>query len=61
MTGPELLHARNQLGLTQTALAELLCVTLRTVQRYERADTIPRAVAWALLEIKHREKENGEI
>ena len=57
MTGAELTHARNRLGLTQSALAEHLGVTLRTVQRYERAPMIPRAVAWALLDIKQRNYE----
>jgi DNA-binding transcriptional regulator YiaG len=54
MTGPELTHARNQLRLTQSQLAELLCVTLRTIQRYERAPLVPRGIDWALLEIKSR-------
>jgi DNA-binding transcriptional regulator YiaG len=59
MTGPELIHARNQLRLTQSELAELLCVTSRTVQRYERASVVPHTVQWALLEIAYasREKE----
>ena len=58
MTGAELTHARNQLRLTQSQLAEHLGVTLRTVQRYERSPVIPRIVAWALLDIKQRESEN---
>jgi DNA-binding transcriptional regulator YiaG len=57
MTGPELLHARNQLRLTQSELASLLNVTLRTVQRYERAPMIPKSVDWALLEIAHSQRE----
>ena len=59
MTGPELVHARNQLRLTQSELAFQLNVTLRTIQRYERAHLVPRGVAWALLELKQREKENA--
>lgn len=61
MTGAELTHARNRLGLTQSALAEHLGVTLRTVQRYERSPVIPRVVAWALLDIKQREKGNEQV
>jgi transcriptional regulator with XRE-family HTH domain len=51
MTGAELIHARNQLRLTQSELAELLCVTSRTVQRYERASMVPQVIQWALLEL----------
>jgi DNA-binding transcriptional regulator YiaG len=59
MTGAELIHARNQLRLTQSELAGLLCVTSRTVQRYERASVVPQVIQWALIEIAHasREKE----
>lgn len=53
MTGSDLQIARNQLRLTQSQLAELLDVTLRTVQRYERAPTVPKKVQWALLDIAH--------
>jgi transcriptional regulator with XRE-family HTH domain len=62
VTGAELIHARNQLRLTQSELAELLCVTSRTIQRYERARVVPLVVQWALLEIAYasREKEHGD-
>jgi DNA-binding transcriptional regulator YiaG len=50
----DLAHIRNQLRLTQSELAYELCVTLRTVQRYERSGHVPRSVQWALLELHHR-------
>ena len=60
MTGAELTHTRNQLRLTQSQLADLLNVTLRTVQRYERKDLVPRSVQWALIELAYAsmEKDN---
>lgn len=61
MTGPDLEHCRQKLGLTQEQLAELLGVSVRTIQRHENAPHVPQAIAWGLLELRHREKDRERI
>ena len=49
MTGPELKSAREALGMTQTALAEVLGKHSNTIARYERGDLeIPPYIALAV-------------
>ncbi len=39
----KLVDARKRKGLTQEQLADLANITVRTIQRIERGDSIPRA------------------
>lgn len=59
MKAEELREARQRLQLTQAALAELLCVSWRTVARWEAGGTIPRPMI-RLIETLALEMEREE-
>jgi transcriptional regulator with XRE-family HTH domain len=48
MDGTELRAQRKRLGWTQTEMADALGLSLRTLQRYESADEVPRHIALAV-------------
>ena len=48
MTGNDVRNARLSVGITQEGLSVLLQVGLRTVERYEKMDSLPRVVALAM-------------
>jgi transcriptional regulator with XRE-family HTH domain len=55
MTRIELRDARRRLGLSQTALGELLGVRMRTIARWERGVTpVPEWAELALAELARR-------
>ena len=45
LTGPDLKHARNQLGITQQALADRMGVSVATVTRIEQRYIVKPATA----------------
>jgi len=51
MTGNDLRTYRHKLGLSQTELAKRLGIAMRTLQRWERSQTLPLHLAYAMLSL----------
>jgi transcriptional regulator with XRE-family HTH domain len=48
MDGTELRRQRKRLGWTQTEMADAIGLSLRSMQRYESADEVPRHIEFAV-------------
>lgn len=53
MTGQQLQTIRDELGLTQEELAELLGISRRTLCRFEEQKTVPNYIALSVSAIEH--------
>lgn len=61
MEGNELKAKRENLGLTQTELADILGVKMNTVYRWESGIlTVPKSIELAMETVERKHKKNGK-